>query len=139
MNTRHMGLLGVVMAIGIGSAAIAQEAELSVSEIVVGNRGEDGVVTSAPSFSRTGGPVFCQVRLANPSRDAGSIRVAFERAEGEPAERPAAGTQLEYPARPSYRTFARTAASGKAAGTWRCVVRTEEGRVLSHADFTVTE
>ena len=139
MNTRHMGLLGVVMALGIGSAAIAQEAELSVAEIVVGSRGEDGVVTSSPSFSRAGGVVFCQVRLENPSREAGSIRIAFERAEGEPAERAAAGTPLEYPARPRYRTFARTAASGKAAGSWRCVARTEEGRVLSHADFTVTE
>lgn len=139
MNTKRMGLLGLALALGIGSAAIAQEAELSVAEIVVGNRGEDGVVTSSSSFSRAGGVVFCQVQLENPSREAGSIRIAFERAEGEPAARPAAGTPLEYPARPRYRTFARSAATGKAAGSWRCVARTEEGRVLSHADFTVTE
>lgn len=140
MEKKHMGLFGVALALGLASVAVAQEAELTVTEIVVGERGEDGLVTSAPTFSRAGDMIFCQVRLQNPSREAGSIRIAFERAgEGEPPERAAAGTQLEIPARPRYRTFARIGAANKPAGTWRCVARTEEGRVLSHADFTVTE
>ncbi len=139
MTKKHIGSLGLALALGLASVAVAQEAELTVTEIVVGQRGEDGVVTSASSFSRAGDTIFCQVRLQNPSREAGSIRIAFERAEGEPAERASAGTQLEYPARPRYRTFARIGAANKAAGTWRCVARTEEGRVLSHADFTVTD
>lgn len=78
------------------------------------------------------------VGLENPTRQAGSLRFAFERAEGEPAERPAAGMAVEYPARPRYRTVAR-GTTNRPPGQYRCVVRTEEGRVLSHADFTITE
>lgn len=133
-------VIAAVLAIGVAGLAMAQaEGELAVSEIVLGAQLEAGVPTpAATSFSRTDRAVYCMVRLTNPSRTAGTIRFAFERAEGEPGEAPAAGMQIEYPAQPRYRTVAR-GTTNRPAGQYRCVVRTEEGRVLSHADFSITE
>jgi hypothetical protein len=49
-----------------------------------------------------------------------------------------AGQRLEFPARPRYRTVARGSTS-RAAGRHRCVVRKDDGTVLLHADFEITE
>ncbi|MCZ7684746.1 MAG: DUF2914 domain-containing protein [Sandaracinaceae bacterium] len=138
---RRRGWIVVVgaLALGVAGLAAAQEGELSVTEIVLGSQVENGVPTpAATSFARTDRAVYCMVRLENPSREAGTLRFAFERAEGDPAERAGTGLAIEYPARPRYRTLARGTLN-RPPGQYRCVVRTEEGRVLSHADFTVTE
>ncbi|HEY8432823.1 MAG TPA: DUF2914 domain-containing protein [Sandaracinaceae bacterium] len=140
---RHAWMLAVALGAAIGGAGLAAgqdvAGELTVTEIVLGARLEAGVPTPPINqFSRSDGAVYCMVRLENPTRQAGSLRFAFERAEGEPAERPAAGMAVEYPARPRYRTVAR-GTTNRPPGQYRCVVRTEEGRVLSHADFTITE
>lgn len=122
---------------GLAGIATAQE-ELEVSEIILGTALENGVPTTpATTFSRADGALYCVVRLVNRTGAEGAIRVAFEPAEGEPAARQA-GQRLEFPARPRYRTVARGSTS-RAAGRHRCVVRTDEGAVLSHADFEITE
>src|SRR5690606_9974727 len=99
---RHAWVLAAAIGSAIGGAGLAagQDAagELAITEIVLGARLEEGVPTpAATSFSRSDGAVYCMVRLQNPSRQAGTLRFAFERAEGEPAERPAAGLAIEYP------------------------------------------
>jgi hypothetical protein len=113
---------------------------LTVTEITVGGAIEHGVIsTPTNTFSRTAGPIFCMIRMQNSTGAEGSIRMSFERAsEGDPAERAEFGRQLSYPAQRRYRTYARASANRR-PGAYRCVVRTEEGAVLSHADFTVTE
>lgn len=143
MNRRVSMALAAFAVLAIATAAVAQEAaatELSVTEILLGSAVERGVPTTpATSFARTEGSVYCMVRLANPTGAEGTIRVAVEAAgEGPPAERPAAGQSLDFPARARYRTVARFP-TNRAAGSYRCVVRTEEGRVLSHLDFQITE
>lgn len=139
--TRRRWTLVTTLALGLGltSLAVAQdEAPLEVTEIILGSELENGVPPSpTTSFSPSDGSVYCVVRLTNRTGEAGSIRVAFERAEGEPQAR-RGGVQLEYPARPRYRTVAR-ATTRRGAGSYRCVVRTEQGEVLSHADFTISE
>ena len=140
-TTRRAWALTLTLAVGLGlaSIALAQEAApVEVTEIVLGSQLENGVPTTpATQFSRSDGAVYCVVRLTNRSGAEGAVRVSFERAEGEPASR-AGGLRLEFPARPRYRTVARTTTQ-RAAGSYRCVVRTDEGEVLSHADFTLTE
>lgn len=125
--------------LGLASFALAQEeGTVEVTEILLGSSLENGVpATPTTSFSRADGSIYCVVRLTNPTRQEGTIRVAFERAEGEPQAR-AGGFRLAYPARPRYRTVAR-ASTQRAPGRYRCVVRTDEGQVLSHADFTLSE
>lgn len=123
---------------GTTRAAAASEGALEVAEIILGNALENGVPPSpTTAFSRADAAVYCVVRLHNTTRAEGAIRVAFERAEGEPQAR-AGGVRLEYPARATYRTVARTSTQ-RDPGSYRCVVRTEEGQVLSHADFTLSE
>ena len=127
-----------VLALGLLAVPALAQDQINVTEILLGSELEEGVVTSpATSFARGSTPLYCMVRLENPSRAAGAITIGFERAEGEPAANPG-GRRLEIPARPRYRTVAR-ASLNRPAGTWRCVVRAEDGSVLTHADFTVTE
>lgn len=114
------------------------DASVEVTEISLGSELENGVPVSATtSFSRSDGRIYCVVRLRNGSGQEGAVRVAFERAEGEPQAR-AGGFRLDYPARPIYRTVARTSTQ-RDPGSYRCVVRTDEGQVLSHAEFTLSE
>lgn len=140
MTRRISTLLAALAAFAVASAAFAQEAgDLSVTEILVGSAVESGVVTSPQtSFARGSGAIYCMVRLQNPAGTEGNIRVNIEPANGEPAARPASGQSLDYPAGRRYRTVARFSAN-RAAGRHRCVVRTEEGAVLSHLDFDITE
>lgn len=143
MNRRNWATIAITaLVFGIASFALAQEegaeATVEVTEIILGSQLENGV-PAAPttSFSRSDGSVYCVVRLTNQSGAEGAVRVAFERAEGEPQTRQG-GFRLEYPARPRYRTVARTTTQ-RDPGSYRCVVRTDEGQVLSHADFTLSE
>jgi hypothetical protein len=139
MTRRLWTVLAAVAAFAVASAAFAQEAgDLSVTEVVVGSSVEAGVVAPSTSFTRNSGAIYCMVRLTNPAGTEGTIRLNVEAASGEPAARPATGQSLDYPASRRYRTVARFS-SNRAAGPHRCVARTEEGAVLSHLDFTITE
>lgn len=121
-----------------GQAQQGQPDGIQVTEILLGSELENGVPTAPKTqFSRADGRVYCVIRLQNSTGEEGSVRVAFERAEGEPQAR-SGGFRLEYPARVRYRTVARTSTS-RSPGSYRCVVRNEEGQVLSHANFTLTE
>lgn len=156
MNRRTLSILVITLTFGLASFALAQDdaeggggddgaggaesaAPLEVTEIQMGTELEGGVPTSpSTSFSRTERSIYCMVRLRNRTGEAGNIRIAFERAgEGEPGAGPR-GRMLEYPARGRYRTVAR-GTPNRSPGSYRCVVRTEEGEVLSHQDFTITE
>ena len=134
MLRRITGTLGVLLVMGIfAGLAIAQDAQVEVTEILMGTELESGVPTSpSTSFSRSDGRIYCMVRLTNASREAGAVRISFEPAEGP------RGQRFEYPARPRYRTVARTG-TRRDAGAYRCVVRTDEGAVLSHQDFQLSE
>jgi hypothetical protein len=142
MNRRHYAAIAcVAISLAVAGAAIAQEAAagIEVTEILLGSALENGVPTAPQtSFARTDGNVYCVIRLRNGTGAEGTIRAALEPAEGEPAERANAGLSLDIPARARYRTVARFT-TNRAAGSYRCVVRAEDGHVLSHADFTITE
>ncbi|MFK7987495.1 MAG: hypothetical protein AB8I08_15855 [Sandaracinaceae bacterium] len=121
----------------LATGATAQDT-LSVREIMLGSQLEAGVPTAQEdSFARNSGAVYCVVRLNNPGAQETAVRIAFERAEGEPANRPA-GHRLTVPARRRYRTLARSG-TARAPGSYRCVVRDDEGTVLSSANYTITE
>ena len=127
-----------IAVLSLASLALAQDAPLEVTEILMGTELESGVPTSpTTTFSRSDRSVYCMVRLRNRTGQAGQIRIAFERAEGEPQSR-ATGRAFDYPARSRYRTVSR-GTPNRAPGAYRCVVRTSEGAVLSHQDFTITE
>lgn len=140
-----IGSTVLALALGLGGFALAQDdaedsnAPLEVTEILMGTELESGVPTSpSTSFSRSDGHIYCMVRIRNRTGEAGQLRIAFERAgDGEP-EPGARGRQFDYPARSRYRTVSR-GTPNRAPGAYRCVVRTDEGAVLSHQDFTITE
>ena len=137
-RTTTLTALAVLCLGGLFIATAAAQDTLAVTEIILGSELENGVPTTpSTSFARNSGAVYCMVRLTNPSRAEGAVRISFERAEGEPATRQS-GRTLTIPARPRYRTVARSG-TARAAGTYRCVVRAEDGSVLSHADYTITE
>lgn len=77
------------------------------------------------------------MHVENPARASRHLRVAFERAEGAPADTPAGGITLEYPpARAATASRARRPTAPRDVGA---ASRAHDGRVLSHADFEVTE
>ena len=123
----------------LGAFAVAQDAPLEVTEILMGTTIESGVPTSpTTSFSRSDPSLYCMVRFRNRTGAEGHIRIAFEQA-GEDAPTPGArGRRFSFPASRRYRTVSR-GTPNRAAGSYRCVVRTDEGAVLSHQDFTITE
>lgn len=164
-RTRTMWGAGAALALGIGfgSSVVAQDpqpdappaqqpaqadpaqadpaqagAALDVTQIQLGKELENGrPVAEMSSFSRADGRIYCVVHLTNTTGAESSVRVAFERAaDGEPIDR-AGGVELDVPARPRYRTVARTGTG--APGSYRCVVRDAEGHVLRHAPFQITE
>jgi hypothetical protein len=145
MRQRASGrlVLGLVIAVVIAAAAtvVAETGPggITITEIAMASSMLNGVPeTTATSFPRTGGWIYCFVRLENPSAAETSILVSFERAtSGDPAAG-ATGTPLAVPARPRYRTFARTG-SHKPAGSYRCVVRDSAGSVLESTPFEITE
>lgn len=143
MTNKHwtMGAIltaSVLMMLGGLAAGVTAQSDLEVTEILLGTELEAGVPTSpSTSFSRSDSRIYCMVRLANRTGAEGAIRIAFEQADGEP-EAAARGHRYEFPARTRYRTVARTGTQ-RAAGSYRCVVRTDEGAVLSHQNFELAE
>ncbi|MAC29733.1 MAG: hypothetical protein CMN29_31350 [Sandaracinus sp.] len=131
------------LALGLATwpaASDAQDAEPSggfeVYELVLSKALEDGrPVDPGTSFSRRDGRIYATIRVRNPERDATTIRVTWERAEG-PAS--SGGIELDIPARPRYRTVARTG-TGRAPGRYKCVVYDAEGRELASREFELIE
>lgn len=121
-----------------GGAALAQSArEVTVTEVVIATsiEGHEPVGT-ATSFSR-GTPLVCFIRASNRTGADTTVNVAWEPAgDGAPA-RARGGTSLAVPARPMYRTYARTVVD-REPGSYRCVVRSSTGNVLGSADFTIS-
>ncbi|MGE0784758.1 MAG: hypothetical protein AB7S26_03645 [Sandaracinaceae bacterium] len=121
-------------------SAAAQEGNapsggLSVTEVQLGTALEGGrIATPGTEFSRSAGRLFAVVRLTNPSGEATSIRVSFERVDGPAAD----GVSLDIPATRRYRTVARTG-TGRPAGRYRCVVRDAAGAELASVEYTLTE
>jgi hypothetical protein len=110
-------------------------AGLTVTEIVMSKNVDGGQpVDPGTSFARSDSRIYATVRVDNPSREATTIRVAFERV-GAPS---AAGLELEIPGRPRYRTLARTGTQ-RPAGRYRCVVYSADGAELSAVEFDITE
>ncbi len=136
---RHAARAAVVALLTtFAGLALAQDAPVSVTEIVMGTAIEGGVPTSpTTTFSRSDPAIYCMVRIQNRTGAEGSIRIAFERAEGEPSPG-ARGREFQFPARSRYRTVSR-GTPNRAPGAYRCVVRSSEGAVLSHQDFSITE
>ncbi len=130
-------LAGLVL--GITAYGAAQTAPLEVTEILLGTALEGGVPTSpTTSFSRSDPSIYCMVRFRNRTGAEGHLRIAFERAGDEDPTAGARGRRFSFPARSRYRTVSR-GTPNRAAGNYRCVVRTDEGAVLSHQDFRITE
>jgi hypothetical protein len=137
MKRPFLSLFAALSILTAGAIAYAQD-QLTVTEIVLGSTLDRGVPTpAATSFHRASGPIFCMARISNPGRTATAVHIGFERAAGEPSAR-VGGNRLEIPAQPRYRTVGRTGSS-LAAGTYRCVVRAEDGTVLNHANFKITK
>jgi len=135
---RSFALFGIVTM--IAPAAVAQEegAEpegLNIREVQVGTALVGGLVAEPQlTISRDAGRIFAVVRLNNPSREATTIRVSFEHAEGPHR----GGVSLDIPARRRYRTVARFGAAHP-PGRYRVVIRTEDGVELGSVDVTITE
>lgn len=136
-----------VAAMAVGTVAYAQEeaapeqaasdSSLTVAEVVIATSVEDHEpVGAAASFASGPSRLVCFVRVENPGRSESAILVSWERASGEPAaaER---GFRLAVPGQARYRTFVRGSAN-RAAGSYRCVARAEDGTVLGSADFEIT-
>jgi hypothetical protein len=146
MKATTLSFLAFALAFA-GTVALAQEAEtnaapsneLTVSEVVVATGVEDHEpVSPGTSFEKGSTSLVCFVRVQNGPRTETAVYVAWEQAEGDPAEATGRGVRLDVPAQRRQRTFIR-GSSNRAPGAWRCVVRSEEGAVLGHADFQITE
>ena len=118
---------------GDEGAALRVTEMLTTKELLEG--GAPGERTE--TFAKSDGRIYCVIRVENPSATETSIRVTFERAEGEPEAREG-GLSLSILATRRYRTVARTS-TAREPGRYRCVARTETGEVLQHVDFSVTE
>lgn len=134
----HLLVLAASLAIGAPVAAAQDDAPaegLSIREVQIGTALENGLVASpTTSIPRGAGRIFAVIRLNNPSREATTIQVALERADG-PAS---GGFSLDIPARPRYRTVARFG-SDHPPGQYRIVIRTADGDTLQSVDITITE
>jgi len=121
----------------VAGVVLAQSArKVVVTEVVVATSVEDHEpVGTATSFS-SGTPLMCFIRAQNRTGADATIRVTWEAGEGA-AQRARGGVSLTVPARPTFRTYARSA-STRAAGSYRCVVRAEDGEVLGSAAFTIS-
>lgn len=152
-SSRHTSLRAAALAACLGLAAgaaatslacatvaSAQESGLRVTELATarGYAAATGAVDPTATFRRTDGRIFVVLRLENPSGAEQDITVAFERAEGTPANGARGGVTLHVPASRRYRTVARTSTS-RPAGRWRAVVRDGQGNVLQSVEFDVTE
>jgi hypothetical protein len=133
---QSIGIFALAMS-AIASVAYAQSTNrLAVSEVVIATGVEDHEpVGTATSFSR-GTPLYCFIRAQNRTGADATLLVSWENAEGEPS-RARGGTHLTVPARPSFRTYARTVVA-RDPGSYRCVVRSEDGAVLGSASFSIS-
>jgi len=132
-------LAGFALVTALTPLALAQDDEgadtIEIREVQLGTSLEEGLVTEPQTeFSRADGRIYAVIRLNNPSREAGSIRVALQPADG-PDRR---GFALDIPARPRYRTVARFGATHP-PGDYRIVIRTEDGTELESVSLTITE
>ncbi|MBX3247543.1 MAG: hypothetical protein KF901_10235 [Myxococcales bacterium] len=133
MLRRTIISLALSLALVVPLAAQEGSGGLEVTELVLSTALENGEpVSPTERFSRSDGTIFATVRLANPSREATSIRVAFVR-EGATSR----GFELQVPARPRFRTVAR--GGTRATGSFRCVVYDAEGRELASKAYEVVE
>lgn len=140
MNLKNIRQVASILALAscfVATVAIAQSSttRITVAEVVIATGVEDhepvGVGTTFPA----GTPLYCFIRAQNRTGAEGTITVSWETTEN-PVGRARGGTSLTIPARPTFRTYARTAVE-RPAGSYRCVVRGDQGRVLGSADFTV--
>ena len=136
-------IAGAVLLVGVAAAqdqpAAGAPPSLEITEMVIATGLTAGVPTApVESVSRRTDTVYCFLRLRNRARAETSIRVAFERAEGEPTNQ-VRGAELAIPARPRWRTFARVRAWGLRAGPYRCVARGADGTVLHQQAFSVAD
>jgi len=131
-------LLASILLASTGVAAAQAAGELTVSEVVVARSVEDHEpVEAGTSFSRTGGPLVCFIRASNRTGAESAVLVTWE-SSANPVSGARGGVRLTVPPSPRFRTYARTAAQ-REAGSYRCVVRSEDGDVLGSAEFTLTE
>jgi hypothetical protein len=131
-------ITALLVLVATGLAAAQPSRSLTVTEVVLARAIEDHEpVGAGTSFSAADGPFFCFVRVENRSRAEGAVFVAWERAEGAPGGA-RGGLRLPVSASPRFRTYARNAMAHP-AGSYRCVVRDEQGNVLGSADYTLTE
>lgn len=136
-NTIRTLLASVVVA-SAGIAAAQAAGRLTVSEVVIARDIADHEpVEAGTSFSRGSGPLVCFIRAENRTGAEAALLVSWESA-ANPVGAARGGTRLTVPARPRYRTYARTAVA-RPAGSYRCVVRDEDGDVLGSAEFSLTD
>lgn len=124
---------------GAQEAGAAGEAVdgLRITEIVLARGVESGnAVGPGTSFSTADGRVFAVIRLENATGAETQVRVTFERADRELAAGGSGGVTLDVPARPRYRTVARTGT--RAPGRYRVVVRSSAGNVIGTAEYEIT-
>ena len=91
-KTRRVTTIAIIaLVVTLGATALAETAarSLNITEIATASQLEGGVPTSTvDSFQRNRGWIYCFMRLENPTRQEGSVYVAFEPAtSGEPSSR----------------------------------------------------
>jgi len=122
-----------VLSVLLGSAALAQQAGLSIRSITLAKGWEDGAAVDAGTSFRSSDRIFVIVRVSNPDAAETEVRVSVEQVDGSARQ----GITLQIPARRGYRTLARF--TGRPAGSYRAVVRNAAGEEIGSAEFTVTE
>lgn len=127
----------------LAAPVIAQEAPsfeevdgLRVTELTIASSIEAGqAIDPRTTFRTSDGRVMVLIRVENHTGAETDIRVSFERADREIVSG-TGGLALHIPARPRYRTVARTGT--RAPGRFRVVVRTSAGNVLASAEYEVS-
>lgn len=138
--TRRNAWFATLTTVALCSIVRAQDAAPSggfeVSEIVLSKSLDNGnPVDPTTSFAASDGRVYATIRVNNPERTETSIRVVFQKADAP--SRASGGVELEIPARPRYRTVARTG-TARAPGRYRCVVFSSDGTELKSIEFDIT-
>ncbi len=84
--------------------------------------------------------VYCLTRLENPSREATTLYMGWERDDrpADPDDQGAWGRAMNIPAQPRYVTFGYRG-TGQRPARYRCVIRDEDGVVLGRANYELTE
>ncbi|MEM9068985.1 MAG: hypothetical protein AAGE52_10785 [Myxococcota bacterium] len=115
---------------------------LHLTELTLGPAVESRqVVDPRLTFSKADDDrVYCLTRLENPSREPTTLRMGWERIDrpADPEDPSGWGREMSIPAQPRYVTFGYRG-TGQRPGTYRCVIRDEEGTVLGRATYELTE